>query len=242
MDEETNQQGSAKSLEAGRWLMLRRAFEAGLTKEQPMRILELCVQFELELGLYYLLDPDFRVPRQPDRVVELLHEIECEHFDRIAVLVPRLERALAVSPTWWCHYVESCGISTFDPVELGACAGIARRYAEGPQEHRRIVRIVHQCWASLLGERPIPEIREHPRTGDPTLTVQIAHVAEQVQVNWRSLGLRPVINRQMVVRRDENRGWVAWIDLAEAKTGNIHPHSVLQLFENGHFRLLRRPS
>jgi hypothetical protein len=74
------------------------------------------------------------------------------------------------------------------------------------------------------------------------LTVRIAHAVEQVQVNWRSLGLRPVINRQMVVRRDENRGWVAWIDLVETKSEKLHPHSVLQLFENGHFRLLRRPS
>jgi len=96
--------------------------------------------------------------------------------------------------------------------------------------------------ASLLGKRPIPEIGEHPRTGDPTFSVQIAHLTEQVQVNWRSLGLRPVLNQKLVVRRDQGRGWVAWIELAEAKAGKIHPHSVLQLLENGHFRLLRRRS
>jgi hypothetical protein len=241
MDEETNEQGETQFIEAGRWPILFKGFEDGLSKESPPRIMDLCFQVEIELGLHYLLDSDFRLPRQPDRIMELLREVEAEHFGRIPLFVSRLERALAVSPSYWCRYVESCGLSAFDPGELGAAAGIARRYALGRSEHRRVVRIIHQCRASLLGQHPIPEIREHPRTGDPTLTVQIVQAVEQVQVNWRTLGLRPVVNRQLVVRRDENRGWVAWVELAETKTAKIHPHSVLQLFENGHFRLLRRP-
>jgi hypothetical protein len=72
--------------------------------------------------------------------------------------------------------------------------------------------------------------------------VQIAHTIEQVQINWRSLGLRPVLNRKMVVRRDETREWVAWIELAQTGTGRINENSVLQLRENGRFRLLRRPT
>lgn len=241
MNEETNEHGSAKSLEAGRWPLLLQAFEDGLNQESPPRVMDMCFHVEVELGLHYLLDPDFRLPRPPDRILELLQEVEREHFGRIEVFVPRLERALAASPTWWIDYVENCGFSVFDPVELGAAAGIARRYAEGPKEHRRIVKIIHQCWCRLLGQCSVPEIREHPRTGDPTLTVQIARAVESVQINWRSLGLRPLLNRQMVVRRDAS-GWVAWIELAYAQSGRIHPHSVLQLQENGRFRLLRRPS
>lgn len=229
----------AEALALGRWPALLRALKNALTRGPVRRNLELCIVIEHELGLRPLVTSSEQMPRQPEEVIELLNEYEDEHPHLIGRFVPALERALACHPYWWLSYVESVGRANFDPVELGACAGICRRYANEPSEHTRITSVFFWALECLVGQYPVPEIRELPRTGDPTLTARIIQQIETLQLNWKSLGLRPVVTSDLAVRWEGNHHWIAWVRLAHAKTGMITPRCVLRLRSDGLFRLVR---
>lgn len=240
-DDEKNEpwEVDAEGLAVGRWPALLRALKNALTRGPVRFNLEMCVVIEHELGLRPLVTSSDQMPRQPEEIIELLNEHEDEHPDLICRFVPALERALAFSPYWWLSYIDTVGRANFDPVQLGACVGICRRYATEPSEHTRITSIIFWVLECLVGQYPVPEIRELPRTGDPTLTTRIIQQIETIQLNWRSIGLRPVVNSDLTVRWEDERCWVAWVRLADIKTGVITPRCVLRLRSDGLFRLVR---
>jgi hypothetical protein len=47
------------------------------------------------------------------------------------------------------------------------------RHPSTPKEHKGVTRIINHCMTTLLGQFPIPEVRELPRSGDPTLHLEI---------------------------------------------------------------------
>ncbi len=230
-----------EALACGRWPVLIRALKAALTRGTLKSRFELCLVIANELGLRSLLSRETQALPQPEDLLQMLRSYERNNPSQLWRLVPALERALASRPMWWIHYVEVSGLSTFDPVELAACCGIARREADTPKAHRGITRIIHHCMTTLLGQFPIPEIQELPRQGEPTLHLDIVRAIEGVQLNWRALGLRPATTPDLVVRWSPDKQWIAWVRLKHFKTGNLHPHAFLRLTQSGQFRLLRRP-
>lgn len=238
-DYDPSEEVDAEELALGRWPSLLRALKMALIKGSVRRILMMCVNVEYVLGMRALMTSDEQIPRQPSEIIELLEGFEAEHPDLLGRLTLALERALATSPFWWVSYVRLVGRANFDPVELGACAGIARAHAGSPQEHQEITAIIHHCWSMLLGQWPVPEVRALPQRGDPTLLARIITATEQVQLNWRSLGLRPVVNQDLAVRWIDHAKWVAWVRLANTLDGKINGHAVLRLQSDGLFRLVR---
>ncbi len=229
----------ADALALGRWPSLLLSLKSALTRGPVRRNLELCVVIEHELGLRPLVTSSSQIPRQPGEVIHLLNAYDYEHPHLISSFVPAMERALACYPYWWLAYVESMGLANFDPIELGACAGICRRYSNAPTEHTRTTAVIYWVLECLIGQYPIPEIRELPQRGDPTLRAQIIQKVEAVQLNWKKLGLRPVITSDLAVRWEDTHCWIAWVRLAHTKTGVITPRCVLRLRSDGLFRLFR---
>jgi hypothetical protein len=240
-DDEQNEswEVDAEGLTLGRWPSLMKSLKAALTRGPVRFNLELCVVIEHELGLRPIVTSADQMPRRPEEIIELLMQYEDEHPHLICRFAPALERALACYPYRWLSYIDTVGRSNFDPVELGACAGICRRYATEPTEHTRITAIIFWVLECLIGQYPAPEIRELPQRGDPTLRAQIIQKIEAIQLNWKKLGLRPVVTSDMVVRWEDGRCWVVWVRLANTKTGVITPRCVLRLRSDGLFRLIR---
>jgi hypothetical protein len=232
----------AEAQARGRWSPLLLSLNAGLKQNidgHYREVLTLCLAIEHELGLRPVVTASSTMPRLPDEIIDLLVDYDHHHADRIGCFVFGLERALACIPQVWLSYVDKVGRANFDPVELGACAGICRRFASTPEEHRRITAIIYWVLQCMLGQFPVPEFREHPRRGDPTLTVRITQKIEAVELNWKKLGLRPVVNSDMVLRWADSESWVAWVRLANMRTGKISKHSYLRLKSSGQFQLLR---
>lgn len=222
----------------GRWKILLVSLNTALSPKKR-DVLTLCVAIEHELGLRPVVTASSTMPRFPDKIIELLADYDRNHADLAGRFVFGLERALACVPCVWLSYVGKVGRANFDPVELGACAGICRRFATTEEEHRQITGIIYWTLRCMLGQYPIPEFREHPRRGDPTLTVQITQKIEAIQLNWRKLGLRPVVNSETVLRWIDSESWVAWVRLANTRTGEITKQSCLQLKSSGKFQLIK---
>ncbi|MEN9866393.1 MAG: hypothetical protein RL748_1983 [Pseudomonadota bacterium] len=228
----------AEAQARGRWKSLLISLKAALSPKKR-DVLTLCVAIEHELGLRPVVTASSTMPRFPDEIIKLLADYNNHHANRIGCFVFGLERALACVPCVWLSYVGRVGRANFDPVELGACAGICRRFADTPEEHRQITGIIHWVLQCMLGQYPIPEFREHPQRGDSTLTVSITQKIEAIQLNWKKLGLRPVVNSDTVLRWTDTENWVAWVRLADMRTGKITKQSCLKLKSSGQFQLIR---
>lgn len=201
------------------------------------------LNLEAELGLrpvIYSADLSYR-PKPPVEWARLLSEYEREHEEVLCLVVPKLERALAAKPERWLRYVREMGCACFDPVELSACAAVARLYAHGlpPKTFSEINALLRWCWDCLLGVRPIPWVSQAPERGDHTLILDIINAVSRVELNWRSLALSPVINDQLVVRWDQFERWTAWVRLVRGRSGEIAPNAVLRIRSDNTWRLVR---
>lgn len=228
----------AETQARGRWKILLLSLNTALSPKKR-DVLTLCVAIEHELGLRPVVTASSTMPRFPDKIIDLLADYDRNHADLAGRFVFGLERALACVPCVWLSYVGKVGRANFDPVELGACAGICRRFANTAEEHRQITAIIYWVLQCMLGQYPIPEFSEHPRRGDPTLTVSITQKIEAIQLNWKKLGLRPVVNSETVLRWADTESWVAWVQLANMCSGKISKHSYLRIKSSGQFQLLR---
>lgn len=230
------------ALAKARWLRicdeLRQAFE-----EMDRRdFIALSWRLELELGLrsiFTINDPDYQ-PITAEDWMEMLGLYADSYEDLICYFVPRLERALASFPSRWLNYVHQTGRSCFDPVELSACIAIAKHETEPfSSDHTELNRMLHWCWDCVLGQHPMPVVRELPRRGHPTLILDIIKAVDQIEVNWKSMGLTPVINKEMAIRWDAQERWTAFIKLIEIKTGEISTDNSLRVRSDGTWRLVK---
>lgn len=242
MNDECDDIDSA-GLARARWLCLVDALMNALRSLKSEDYERLSFQIEIEMGLRHVV-PLTKYDKYVTPVSrwELTFErYEDEHADFFPVLVPRMERALATQPIRWLAYVNGMGRACFDPAELSSCAAVAKIFADGLPNHvsEEVIRILHWSWASVLGQKPVPLVREVPLRGHPTVILEIIGGVERIETNWKSLGLTPVVNAETVVRWDEHERWTAWIKLARIKNGKITPTAALRLRSDGLWRIVR---
>jgi len=236
-DDETDEAGLAKA----RWLIVADAIRDALENSDPEDSRTLSRHLELELGLrpiFNFWDSDYEfVPS--GAWMSLLFDYAEADDEMLCFIVPRIERALATSPKRWLAYVHETGRACFDPVELSVCVAIAKRATESNSpEHNALNTLLHWCWECVLGQRPIPHVRQAPQRNYPTLILNIIRHVEKIELNWPSLGLAPVINDEIVVRWDEFERWVAFIKLVNTDTGKISPDVSLRLRSDGLWRVV----
>lgn len=230
-------------LAEARWLRILHALlkfdEQESDNDQRTR---LALQIELELGLCSLLDLPDRT-EEPAYIQELVRASETfvdSNPEFLAALVMRLERAFAAFPQAWLDYVAENGRASFDPVELAACSAIAKNHtAPCAADHKRILAIIHWSWDALLGQRPVPFVQNARRHGHPTVILDVIRAIEDIEVNWASLGLSPIINRDLALRWDQFERWTAYVKLIVAATGQISPDKSLRIRSDGVWRIVR---
>lgn len=237
MDESWDVDGPGLAI--ARWRPVVDVIEAVFREGSIDDQLSLCLAVEIELGLRPLVTMRSQVVLVPDEIKVLLRSYETEHAGQLAVFVPALERALAAVPALWIQYIDRVGRACFDPIDLAAAAAVARRYADGPAIQREITRIVFGALECVAGQYPIPVVREAPRRGYPTLILDVTRMVSALEVNWKGLGLRPVIDTDMVVRWPTPDQWVAWVRVVRFKSGHRHPSCALRIRSNGQFRFVR---
>lgn len=236
-EDQIDETGLAKA----RWPRIRAAIRDALENSDHDDYTALSQRLELELGLrsiFKFTEPDYE-PIPPEDFIAMVAEYARKQEHMICFVVPRLERALAASPTRWLAYVKATGRDCFDPTELTVCIAIAKRACEPlSSEHVAINALLHWCWDCILGQRPIPLVRQAPQRGHPTLILEIIRGIEQIELNWKALGLTPVINDLLAVRWDEQERWTAFIKLI-TKSGEISPYASLRLRGDGIWRIVR---
>lgn len=232
-------------LARARWLCLVYALLDALRNLESDDYKRLSMQIELEMGLRRVVPiSEGEKYFTPVTYWELkFNRYGEEHEDFFPVLVPRMERALATQPIQWLAYVNGMGRACFDPAELSSCAAIAKNFADGLPNHvsSEVIRILHWSWACVLGQKPVPLVREVPRRGHPMIILEIIGEVERIELNWKSLGMTPVVNAETVVRWDEHERWVAWVKLVRMRTGKIAPNDALRLRSDGVWRIVRQP-
>lgn len=230
-------------LAEARWLRLVHALlkfdEQESNRDQRAR---LALQIELELGLSSIMDLPDRT-EEPTHIQELIRTLELfveSNPGFLAALVMRLERAFAAFPHAWLDYVKENGRACFDPAELAACAATAKNHtAPGAADHKRVLALIHWSWDALLGQRPVPFVQVAVRHGHPTVILDVIKAIEDIEVNWASLGLRPIINRDLALRWDQFERWTAFVKLIQTDTGKISSHTSLRLRSDGIWRIVR---
>jgi hypothetical protein len=233
-------------LARARWGCVVDALIEALKNSVPEERARISLWMEIELGIREiataLRSTGSSATREQWEGVFRHYETECE--DILPALTLRLERVLATMPGRWVAYVRDLGRSCFDPAELGAGVAIARSFLEEDPTNvgEELLRLLHWSWDCVLGQRPVPSIREFPARQYPRTGLEIIKAVEQVEVNWRALGLRPVINRDMALRWDEHERWTAWLRMVSAKSGEISPYAVLRLRSDGAWRIVRPTS
>ena len=233
----------AAGLARARWLLLVDALMTALRSLKAEDYERLSYQIEIEMGLRHVV-PLTKYDKYVTPVSrwELTFErYEDEHADFFPVLVPRMERALATQPIRWIAYVNGMGRGCFDPAELSSCAAVAKKFSDGLPNHvsADVIRILHWSWECLLGQKPVPLVRELPRRGHPTVILEIIGGVERVELNWKALGMTPVVNAETVVRWDEHERWVAWVKMVRTKTGKPTSAAALRLRSDGVWRIVR---
>lgn len=246
MNDELDDIDSA-GLAKARWSCVTDSLLEALKNSDPSDVQYLTLHLRIELGLQDVAavfrDPGACPTTEQWGGIFAHYERDCE--DLLPVFVPRLERALATQPGRWVAYVRSLGRSCFDPVDLSACVGIARRHVREdslPHVGEELLRLLHWAWDCVLGQRPVPLIREFPARHYPRTGLEIIKAVEQVEVSWRAIGLRPVINRDMALRWDEHERWTVWLRMVSAKSGEISPYAVLRPRSDGAWRIVRPAS
>jgi hypothetical protein len=73
----------------------------------------------------------------------------------------------------------------------------------------------------------------------PTLILEIIRALEQIELNWKALGLISVINDLLTVWWDEQARWTDFIKLFQTKTGEIPPYASLRLPGDGTWQIVR---
>jgi hypothetical protein len=230
-----------KQLAQARWIRICDALRLALEEMNREHAAALSWRLEFELGLrsiFTINDSDYH-PTSAADWMELLSLYADSYEDLICYFVPRLERAFAGCPRQWLDYVNETGRSCFDPVELSACIAIAKNEATPfSREHRDLNQLLHWCWECVFGQYPIPVVRELPRRGHPTLILDIIKAIDGIELNWKSIGLTPIINKDMAIRWDDHERWTAFIKLMEIKTGQISADSSIRIRSDGLWRLV----
>ena len=242
MTDDNLNETDSDGLALARWSSAVGAIRDALSNLDFEEYVNLSRNLEIELGLRAVVDAQSARPIDDEEWISILMNYEENHSRVLHTVVPRLERALASSPERWVNYVNKIGRSCFDPVELASCAAIAKSFADDTlaEVHVKINQLILWSWDCLLGQRPIPQVRQFPQQDHPTLHLVIIRAIEKVELNWRSIGLRPIITNSMTVRwASESESWTAWIQLAHIQTGIINPNAVLRLNSDGFWRILR---
>ena len=228
-------------LALARWPSAVNAIHDALTNADHEIYVSLSRILEVELGLRSVVDTKNNKPIDVEDWESILIDYEANHGKALYIVVPRMERALASVPQRWVRYVDEIGRSCFDPVELAACAAVAKRFANEPlaELHVKINSLIIWAWDCLLGQRPIPQVRQLPRRDHPNLILLIIRAIHAVELNWAAIGLRPIIDDDLTVRWGESETWTAWVKLVHTNTCKINPHAVLRLQSNKFWRILR---
>ena len=228
-------------LALARWPAAVNAIHDALSNADHEIYVSLSRILEVELGLRAVVDRKINKPLDIEEWVARFIDYEANHGKALYLVVPRIERALASVPNRWLRYVDEMGRSCFDPVELAACAAVAKRFSDEPlaEVHVKINAIIIWAWDCLLGQRPIPQIRQLPRRDHPNLMLLIIRAIHEVELNWTAIGLRPIITDDLTVRWGESGTWTAWVKLVHINSNKLNSHAVLRLQSNNFWRILR---
>lgn len=231
-----------EGLAAARWLRAYHAVSEALDATTAWGKTQLTLALEMELGLRSVLDVA-RAREEPISIAELLQllrEFAEANTEHLHLVVPRLERALARLPEAWVNYVNETGRACFDPAELAGCCAIAKDAAEfNAPVHKAINALMTWSIDSVVGQRPIPEVRFARQHEHPTIILDVVREIGKIELNWDSLGLVPVINRAMVIRWDANERWTAFVKLASPHAGTISRSKALRIRSDGQWVIIK---
>jgi hypothetical protein len=232
-----------EGLSAARWLRLFHTITEVLNDAEEPHRSQLALFLEIELGLRSVLDIA-RSQEEPLPAAELLGQLEefaDGHTECLSLVVPRIERALATQPPVWLKYILETGRACFDPTELAACAAIAKDNAvPGAPEHLAVNAIMEWAVETVLGQLPIPVVRSARFAENPTVILDVIREVGKVELNWRSLGLTPVIDKTFALRWDEAERWTAFVRLMSAVNGKISRDRILRLRSDGLWRIVHQ--
>lgn len=240
MNDET--EVDSDGLAVARWLRILHALRDALAESDEPSRCRLALAVEHELGLRSVLDiaASLEEPIGAAELIDMLTEFGDAYSHFLPVVVPRLERALATFPAAWIAYVRETGCVAFDPTELAGCCAIAKTNAEpGAKEHIAINALLASSVELILGRQPIPLVRSARLDEHPTIILDVVREISRIELNWRSLGLTPVIDKRFALRWDEHERWTAFVPLASTTTGKT-TEQILRLRSDGAWRLVRQ--